>query len=150
MIRFTPRFWLMAILLAPIGEIVTFALIAQSFGFWRALAGLILLSVVGISLLRAQGLSFITEMSAGSIDLAHDSRIADRLLAGLGGILLALPGYLTAIAGLALLAKPMRLRLAAAARRRFTPTPASAPTGTVTPKSTPIVELGEDEFRHQD
>jgi UPF0716 protein FxsA len=143
MLIFTGRMILPLLIAGPILEIAAFVFVAQSLGFGGALAGLALVSFLGMAVLRRQGMSFLAAMRMGGPGAAENVDLGDRVLAGLGGLLLALPGYLSGIAGALLLIGPLRRRTARLVRRRA---------GTAQPSAfragEGVIDLDADEFRH--
>ena len=96
-------------LLWPAAEIAGFILVGQKIGVLSTLALLVLVSVVGIMVLRQQGFGILTRLTAASSndatpgkDLVHGALIL------FAGILLLLPGFLSDILALLLLLPPVR------------------------------------------
>jgi UPF0716 protein FxsA len=140
------RFLYLALLIAPIVEIAVFALIAQAIGFWSALAGVLLLSLLGAAMVSRQGLSLLAEIrttiGAGRMPARA---LADAMLVGIAGLLLLVPGYVTDVAGLLLLVPPLRFWLYRFLARRMGIDPA---TGRGAPPSRPkVIELDSNDFR---
>jgi UPF0716 protein FxsA len=135
-----------ALLIVPIAEIAVFVLVAQAIGFWSALAGVLLLSLLGAAVMSRQGLSLLTEIRATIGAGRMPARaLADTMLVGVAGLLLLVPGYLTDIAGLLLLVPPLRLMLYHLLARRMGIDPRTAASGpTAGPK---VIELDSSDFR---
>jgi len=134
-----------ALLIVPIVEIAIFVLVAQAIGFWSALAGVLLLSLLGAAVMSRQGLSLIAEIrttiGAGRMPARA---LADTMLVGVAGLLLLVPGYLTDIAGLLLLVPPLRLLLYHFLARRMGIDPKATGAPAAGPK---IIELDSSDFR---
>jgi UPF0716 protein FxsA len=107
--------WLLfGVLTLPFAELVTFIAVAATIGFARALALIVLGSLTGLMVLRHAGGNHIARIrvaldDGGATAMQADS---DGFLILLAGILLLLPGFITDLAGLMLLATPLRRALA--------------------------------------
>lgn len=105
-------------ILIPIAELYVIVEIAGAIGIWWTLALLITSAVAGAYLLRHQGRaawrSFRSALSAGRVPARE---VLDGALVILGGALLLTPGFLTDIAGIALLIPPTRDLVTALATR---------------------------------
>lgn len=104
------RWIVFAVLALPAAELIVFILVASGIGFLRALALQIVLSTVGYCLLRGAGAGqWIRRMSpsgyAQTVQFDSNTATVTRSLAGL---LLLVPGFLSDIAGAALLLPPVR------------------------------------------
>ena len=103
---------LLVLLLLPILEIGAAILVAQAIGLLPTLLLLVGLSVLGVVLIRAEGLQTWrranTELAAGR---APTDTLLDGLMVLVGGVLLIVPGFLTAVPGLLLLFPPTRALL---------------------------------------
>ncbi len=99
------------ILFIMVAELIVFGFLCDVFGFWSALLLLIASSAFGALLLRAQGVTTLTRiqlmMEQGQSPI---SEIIETLWLAAAGLLLLLPGLVTTLAGLALLA-PFTRRL---------------------------------------
>ena len=133
-----------ALIVVPIVEIAIFVAVAQAFGFWPALAGVLLMSLVGAAIMRRQGFSLLAEIRATVGQGQMPARaLADAMLVGIAGVLLVLPGYLTDLIGLLLLVPPLRHWAYRLLARRMGGRAAGAST-TSAPR---VIELDNDEFR---
>ncbi len=96
-------------ILVPLAEIWALIQVGQIVGVWWTIALLLLDSLLGVWLLRHQGRRswrrFTGTLNAGQIPARE---VADGGLIILGGALLLTPGFLTDIAGFALLIPPTR------------------------------------------
>jgi UPF0716 protein FxsA len=97
------------VLIVPIVEIYLFIQVSQAIGFWNALGILILVSLVGIWLVKRTGsrvwARFNEQLTAGR---TISREVADGLCLLLAGALLIIPGFLTDAFGLLLLLPPVR------------------------------------------
>jgi len=131
---------ILAILLLPLAEIAAFGAVAWQIGLAGALLLIMATSLTGAAILRRAGREGITRFRAA----ARGGGIAEVEIAGrqvatvLAGFLLFLPGFLTDIAGLALLIPPLRRRLVTLLWRQ-------AGAGVRTDSS--VVDLKPDEWR---
>lgn len=120
------------VILIPLIEVVVLFLVADAISWPIALALFILIPVIGLLVLRQQGLASLRRMQASlRQDTLPPEDVVDTMLIGLAGVLLVIPGFVTAFFGILLLIPPLR-KLAARgvavwARRRI-----SAGTATVT------------------
>ena len=97
------------LLLVPIGEIATFIWVGSRIGVGLTLLLVVASAVVGIWLVRTQGLATASRVQAM---IAQGESPALGMLEGLAllaaGVLLAIPGFLTDIAAFVLLIPPLR------------------------------------------
>lgn len=104
-LRFVPP----VLVLTAAVEIVVFVLVARRIGFGGAVLLTMAMSVLGVALLRREGVrawrGFQAEVSAGQ---PPGERVTDGLLGLLAGLLLAVPGVVTGVAGLLLVVPPVR------------------------------------------
>src|SRR5436190_6238083 len=110
-----------ALLLAiPIVEIAVMVQVADWIGTGQMLALLISISVVGVWIVKRQGVGVLrrirAELDAGRIPGAH---LVDGGLVLVAGMLLILPGFVTDTLGLLLLLPPVRALLRGRLGRRF-------------------------------
>lgn len=96
-------------------ELAAFGAVVHTIGFMGAIVACILTSLAGFAMLRRMGLSaaarlrqVMTRSPGGQNGLTRDS-LVDGSLAGLGAVLLILPGFVSDLAGLALAAPSFRL-----------------------------------------
>ncbi len=111
--------WLLvAILAVPLIEIGLFVVVGGAIGLWATLAWVIVSGMIGMSLLRAQGMQGAAELRNGLRSVDPLSPLIHRVLTLMAGILLILPGFLTDALGLLLLIPPVqKLVIALLARR---------------------------------
>jgi UPF0716 protein FxsA len=96
-----------------IGEFIAFSLVAQAIGLDGAILVTLATSLAGILLLRRLGASAWQTLTAvlearGDIDLLAPERLSAGVSAGLGALLLILPGFLSDGLGLLLIARSAR------------------------------------------
>jgi len=101
------RYVLFALLLLPAAEIAAFVAVASAIGFLRALALFVGTSLIGLLILRGDGIARAVSVSrAGPGRLSMLELQAANLVVVVGGALLVLPGFITDAIGLVLLATP--------------------------------------------
>lgn len=142
------------LLLAPLAEIVSFGLVVEWIGFWRALALVAFTSLIGLLIVRHQGFGLIAKVSAMARQgQAPAKGVGSDLMIMVGGLLLLLPGFLTDFIGLLLLIPFVRNRISMAPSvktRVYT-------TGTYTetyefrdpvrPRDETVVDLDHEDYR---
>ncbi|XVU20677.1 FxsA family protein [Actinoplanes sp. CA-054009] len=95
--------------LLAIAEIVVFILVAHAIGGGWAILLAAAASLAGVALLRREGMKGWRRFQAASVEGRPPGDEVIRSLVGLGGaLLLALPGFITAVAGVLLLLPPGR------------------------------------------
>lgn len=105
------RVGLVAILLLlwPAAEIAGFILVGQKIGVLSTLALLVLVSTVGILVLRHQGFGILSRLTAADAESGAPGRdLVHGVLILFAGMLLLLPGFLSDILALLLLLPPVR------------------------------------------
>ena len=103
------------LLLLPVAEVAVFLLVAWAIGFWPALALTVLTSLAGCLVLRHAGRGQLARfrVALGGGEAAEAEAGSARLMIGLAGILLLLPGFITDLLGGLLLIPQLRRRLGA-------------------------------------
>ena len=111
---------LVLFLLLPILELFVFVQVADAVGFLDALLVAVAATVVGVWLVKQQGLGVLRRANAKVVrgDAPTDELVNGTLLL-VAGILLIAPGFVTGAAGLLLLLPPVRALLRGSLRRRF-------------------------------
>lgn len=105
----SPRPLLAALVAVPLVELVVFVLLGQAIGFGWTVLVLAAASVVGMVLLRIEGLRALGELRAAvSAGRRPGRELADGGLVVLGGLLLVFPGLVTSVVGLLLVLRPTR------------------------------------------
>jgi UPF0716 protein FxsA len=96
--------------IVPIVELVVFLQVAQWIGGWEALLLLLVVSLLGVWLVKAQGVAVYRQGRAELEARRVPGRsIVDGALIVVAGGLLIIPGFVTAILGLLLLIPPTRI-----------------------------------------
>jgi UPF0716 protein FxsA len=125
--------------IVPIVELVVFVQVAQWIGVAEALLALLAISVLGVWLVKHQG---VAVYRAGRADVAAGRvpgrSIVDGLLIFSAGVLLLVPGFVTAILGLLLLVPFTRVPVREYLIRRWTRHARSLVRTTRTPGGTVI------------
>jgi len=102
--------WLLAVFVAvPLIEIALFIQIGGLIGLWPTLAVVVLTAIIGVSLVRAQGLLAMGQLRTSLVEL-HDPTepLAHGAMILLAGALLLTPGFFTDSIGFALLVPGVR------------------------------------------
>jgi UPF0716 protein FxsA len=112
--------FLVAFVVAVAAEVVAFVLVADQIGVLAAIGLLLLVSLVGGLLVKAQGVRVLREARR---ELRNDRlptrQALDGLFLLLAGALLLFPGFVSGAAGLLLLVPPIRSGVRGAATRRW-------------------------------
>lgn len=107
--------WLLVFFLTPIIEMYLLIRVGGYIGAWPTIGLVMLTAVVGVALLRVQGLSTLTRgmgrLEGGELPARE---MAEGILLAVAGALLITPGFCTDAAGFLILVPPVR---AAVARR---------------------------------
>jgi UPF0716 protein FxsA len=110
----------LAFLVVPIIEIAVIIKVGAAIGVLNTIGLLILSSIVGSWLMKREGLGVLRRiqesMAAGRVP---GKELVDAFLILFGGALMLAPGFLTDIAGMALLLPPVRAGVRRLLRRRF-------------------------------
>ena len=100
---------LLLFLVVPIAELAVIVQVGQAIGTLSTIAVLLLISVVGATLMKREGLGVLhrarSSLASGRVP---GREVADGFLIVLGGALMLTPGFLTDVVGLALLLPPVR------------------------------------------
>lgn len=111
---------ILVFIVGPLVELAVFVQVGQWIGYPEAILLLLLISVVGIVIVRYQGLGTYRrvrgQIRAGLVPAAD---LVNGLIILVAGLLLILPGFITSIVGLLLLLPPVRGFVRALLRRRF-------------------------------
>jgi|TARA_B100000767_G_scaffold255681_1_gene262052 UPF0716 protein FxsA len=114
-------FWLLLFFLMPIIEMYLLFTVAGYIDAWPTVALVMLTAVIGVSLLKRQGLATLTRglgrMNSGQVP---GQEIAEGILLGIAGALLITPGFVTDAVGFLLLFPPSRIAIAGAILRNAT------------------------------
>lgn len=105
----------------PLLELYLLLLVGRLIGFWPTVAVTLLTGVIGGTLAKREGLLVYRQWRRALDELRPpETGIIEGLLVLVGGALLLTPGVLTDIAGLLLMFRPTRRRLAARLRAAIT------------------------------
>jgi UPF0716 protein FxsA len=111
---------LLLLVVIPVVEIAVFFQVASMIGVLDTLGVLLLFSIGGLLLVRHEGMGTMAKMRAelneGRVPGSH---LADGFWLLVAGLLLLVPGFVTAFAGLLLLLPPVRGLAKRATARRF-------------------------------
>lgn len=107
-------------LLWPLIEIGLFVTVGAALGLWLTLLVVLGTGVLGMAILRGQGMQSAGRLRAGMASLRNPLAAAGSdALRMLAGVFLVLPGFLTDVLGLLLLIPFVRMLLIALLVRRF-------------------------------
>ena len=110
----------------PIVEIAVAIWVAGAIGWWNTIGLLVLLSVIGIYVVKRQGLGILATLQQSAERREVPTRqLMDRFLKVVGGVLLVIPGFVTAVMGLLLFLPPVRSLIRGAASKRVQATTAT-------------------------
>jgi UPF0716 protein FxsA len=99
----------LGLLLLAVAEIAVFVAVVHAVGAGWALLLLVASSILGFALLRREGIrGWRAFRSAAEAGRPPGPQVSHSLVGLLGALLLAVPGFITAVAGLLLLAPPVR------------------------------------------
>ncbi|MGH9285730.1 MAG: FxsA family protein, partial [Acidimicrobiales bacterium] len=108
----------LAFLVVPFVELFVLIQVGRAIGALPTIAGLVLVSAAGAWLVKREGLGVVARARAQvQAGVVPGRELVDGALILFAGALLLTPGFLTDIAGLALLVPPVRRGLQAAASR---------------------------------
>ena len=106
--------WLLIFFLTPIVEMYLLIEVGGYIGAWPTIALVMITAVIGVTLLRIQGLSTLTRgvgrLQGGEIPARE---MVEGLLLAVAGALLLTPGFVTDGIGFVLLTPPLRAAIAA-------------------------------------
>jgi UPF0716 protein FxsA len=91
----------LGLLALPVAELAAFILVASVVGFTAAFVLLVLVSFIGLMVLRRVGSGAVNRLrtAAGNATVAGVSLDGTGMATGLGGILLVIPGFITGALG---------------------------------------------------
>jgi UPF0716 protein FxsA len=111
--------FLLLLIAVPIIEIAVAIWVASEIGWLNTIGLLILLSIIGLWVVKRQGMGILTTLQETAQRRETPGKaLMDRFLILIGGVLLVIPGFVTAVFGCLLFLPPVRgaLRGMAAAR----------------------------------
>nr|WP_226685032.1 FxsA family protein [Shewanella indica] len=104
---------LIIFVLIPVVELSVLIRVGEVLGSWNTVALVILTAVVGVSLVRSQGLSTLMSVQKKlAVGEAPGQEIVEGMMLAMAGILLLIPGFVTDLIGLILLTPITRAPLA--------------------------------------
>jgi UPF0716 family protein affecting phage T7 exclusion len=111
---------ILVFVVVPLVELAVFVQVAQWIGFLDATLLLVIVSVIGIVIVRHQGIGVYRrvreQLRAGVVPAAD---LVNGLLVLIAGLLMIVPGFVTAVLGLLLLLPPVRAGVRSILRRRY-------------------------------
>ncbi len=111
--------WLLIFFLTPIAEMYLLIEVAGYIDAWPTIGLVMLTAVIGVALLKRQGLATLTRgmgrMERGEVPARE---MAEGILLAVAGALLLTPGFITDTVGFVLLFPPSRAAIATAMLRR--------------------------------
>ena len=110
----------LAFFVVPLVELALIIKVGAEIGVLNTVGLLILSSIVGGWLMKREGLGVVRRIQ-GSVEAGRvpGAELVDAFLILLGGALMLAPGFLTDVAGMALLLPPVRSLVRRVLRRRF-------------------------------
>jgi UPF0716 protein FxsA len=126
----------------PVAEVAAFLLVASMTGLLTAFVLLILVSFLGILVLRQVGGGSVTRlrMAGGAAEFASVTLGRADLAQALGGVLLVIPGFITGLLGVIVVFPASRQCLLTAIRRLFSAGGRRS--------ESQIVDLAPEEWQH--
>jgi UPF0716 protein FxsA len=121
------------LLVLPVAELAAFIVVASLVGFSSAVGLVILISLLGVLVLRHAGGGTVTSLrtAAGRSEIRGIALDSPGAGTALGGILMVIPGFITGVLGLLMIMPTTRGWLAGAALRYFTQQRRAPPPGTI-------------------
>jgi UPF0716 protein FxsA len=113
------RVFIVLLIAIPIVEIAVAIWVASAIGWLNTIGLLIVLSLVGIWVVKRQGLGIMaTLQQSAQRGEVLTKELMDRFLKAVGGVLLVIPGFVGAAFGLLLFLPPVRSLIRGAASKR--------------------------------
>jgi len=140
------RVWLLVFFLTPIVEMYLLIKVGGYIGAWPTIALVMVTAVIGVTVLRIQGLATLTRgvgrLNRGELPARE---MVEGLLLAVAGALLLTPGFVTDAFGFLLLVPPARRRIAEHVLRRVRIVGLDAGTSHAADRGEPTVIEGEFE-----
>lgn len=139
-------FWLPLLFFGlPIAEIAVFIVVGGAIGVFQTLALVVLATVVGVGVVRMQGLQTLARLQT-SVEAGDDPTgpLVHGALIAMAGILLIIPGFLTDMVGLLLLVPAVRKMLIRRGAARTTVRVSTFGRRTTRPATTPPETIDAD------
>ena len=113
------RWIFLGVLVLPLAELAVFVVVAMQIGIAATLGLTLAASITGLMLLKAAGRASLVHVRVAMADgrISEAEVRGGSFFAGLAGVLLAVPGFLTDVVALLLLLPPVQQTLAAALGR---------------------------------
>ena len=138
-------------LLIPAAEIAVFIYVGQAIGVWKVIAFVFASAILGILLMRMQGLSAMRSINRDMREgRAPEQGLMDGVLVVIGAVLLIVPGFITDFFGLLLMLPPVRKALWAFVRSRIAVTRFDTRGGPRRRRADDVVDLDADDFERTD
>jgi UPF0716 protein FxsA len=120
------RVFLLLLIAVPIIEIGVAIWVASAIGWWNTIGLLVLLSIIGIWVVKRQGLGILATLQRSAQQREVPTKeLMDRFMKAVGGVLLVIPGFVTAAIGMLLFLPPVRSLIRGAAGKRVQTTMAT-------------------------
>jgi UPF0716 protein FxsA len=148
-------FWLLVFFITPIVEMYLLITVAGYIDAWPTIALVMLTAVIGVALLKRQGLATLTRgtarMNRGEVPAQE---MAEGILLAVAGALLLTPGFVTDAFGFLLLFPPTRLAMVGVLLKRVQvhtgQSPGVEPGSAAPPESGPVTIEGDFETKNSD
>ncbi|RDJ09820.1 FxsA family protein [Rhizobium grahamii] len=139
------------LLLLPLAEIAGFVLVGRVIGLWSTLALVILSFMVGMALLRRQGVGILRRMSAeGRNGMLPGRELLRPAMFVIAALLLMVPGFITDIVALLIFIPAVRDVAWRYVSRRFVVVGSTGGfSSSGRSKDSKIVDLDDDDFRRE-
>jgi UPF0716 protein FxsA len=120
------------VLVLPLAEIVAFVVVASQIGFAKALVLVLLISFLGVLVLRHAGAGQMTRLrTAAGGDFRSITLGGSSASTALGGILLVIPGFVTGVLGFLMIVPATRDWLVQTVLHHVLDRPRQPPPGTI-------------------
>jgi UPF0716 protein FxsA len=118
--------FLVLLIAVPIVEIAVAIWVAGAIGWWNTIGLLVVLSIVGVWVVKRQGLGIMATLQQSAQQRQVPTKqLMDRFMKAVGGVLLVIPGFVTAAIGLLLFLPPVRSLIRGAVGKRVQTTMAT-------------------------
>ncbi|EJL52243.1 protein affecting phage T7 exclusion by the F plasmid [Rhizobium sp. CF122] len=139
------------LLLLPLAEIAGFVLVGKAIGLWPTLALVILSFMLGMALLRRQGIGILRRMSAeGRNGMVPGRELLRPAMLVIASLLLMIPGFITDIVALLIFIPAVRdLAWQYVSRRFVVVGSTSGFNSSRRTKDSKIVDLDDEDYRRE-
>jgi UPF0716 protein FxsA len=107
------RFLLPLVLVLPFVDFYILVEVAGQIGFWQTLAAITLTGVIGVSIIKREGIHVLGKLSTSVTGGEISRNMLEGAILVVAGIMLVSPGFITDILGVVLAFRPLRERLVA-------------------------------------